>query len=167
MATSTISTRPTSDTPSDSSGKSTNDAAWRQLQTAAKLFAIGTLIHAIDHFRRGQGSVSDLVFGLGSTAQVGQVVAITLVLVRHRIAPLLCAIVGFPIAIGIAVVHWTPNWGPWSDPVWSIHSLTGISYFASTVEIVGALSIAIFGLKATRVNHVPTARQGREKQPRR
>jgi hypothetical protein len=121
-----------------------------RLWIAGVLFGVGSAVHSIDHLRRGQGSVTESLYLLGNTALVLQVVAVTLIVTRHRLAPLVAVAVGFPLAIGFTVAHWLPEWSDLSDPVWEISSLTWFSYVASTVEILGALAIGVTGLAVVR-----------------
>jgi hypothetical protein len=121
-----------------------------RLRVAGVVFAIGSAVHVIDHFRRGQGSVTDLLLALGNLALVLQVVTITLILTRHRLAPVVAVAAGFPLAIGFAAAHWLPRWSDMSDPVWRIESATWFSYLASTAEIVGALAVGLCGLAIVR-----------------
>jgi hypothetical protein len=126
------------------------DSSQSRLVAAGWLFAAGSLVHTLDHLRRGQGSVSDELYWLGTLAIVLQVVVITLILVRHRLAPLLAVAAGFSLAVGFLAAHWLPEWSAISDPLWEIDSWTWLSYVASTMEIVGALAIGVAGLAEVR-----------------
>jgi len=122
----------------------------RQLLAAGVLFAIGSTIHIVDHLRRGQGSVTETLFWAGNLALVMQAVVVTLILTRHRLAPIVAVGAGFPLALGFFVAHWLPQWSDLSDPVWEIDTWTWFSYLASTVEIVGALAVGLAGLAIVR-----------------
>ncbi|MGH9085434.1 MAG: hypothetical protein ACRDYW_08275 [Acidimicrobiales bacterium] len=122
----------------------------RYLAPAGVLFAVGTAVHLLDHLRRGQGSVTEAVYWAGNLALVVQVAVVTLVLTRHRLAPLAAAAAGFPLAIGFLAAHWLPEWSALSDPVWEIESWGWVSYVASTLEIAGALAIGVTGLSIVR-----------------
>jgi hypothetical protein len=124
------------------------DRADRRLVAAGCLFAVGSAVHMVDHLRRGQGSVTAELYWVGTLALVVQVAVITLVLTRHRLAPLAAAAAGFPLALGFFAAHWLPHWSGLSDPVWEIHSW--FSYVASSLEIVGALSVGVAGLSIVR-----------------
>jgi hypothetical protein len=102
-------------------------------------------VHVADHLRRGQGSVSELLYALGNTALVLQVVTVTLVLVRHRSAPLVAALAGPSLAVGFFGAHWLPRWSAASDPVWEIDSLRWLSVAASVSEIAGAVLVGWAG----------------------
>lgn len=122
----------------------------RGLVAAGWLFAAGSGIHLFDHLRRGQGSVTETLYWAGNLALVLQVVVITLVLTRHRLAPLAAAAAGFPLAVGFASAHWLPEWSALSDPVWAIDSWTWFSYVASASEVVGALTVGAIGIAIVR-----------------
>ena len=135
------------------------------LVRAGWLFAGGTAIHLFDHLRRGQGSVTETLYWAGNLALVLQVVVITLVLTRHRLAPLAAASAGFPLALGFASAHWLPEWSAMSDPVWEIDSWTWFSYVASTAEIVGAVAIGVIGIGITRRRGLASFADGRAPAP--
>jgi hypothetical protein len=126
------------------------DRPARNLQLAGVAFAAGSLVHLIDHLRRGQGSVTETLYWAGNLALIVQVAVITLVLTRHRVAPLAAAAGGFPLALGFLAAHWAPEWSALSDPVWEIDSLPALSYLASSLEIVGALAVGVCGLVVLR-----------------
>lgn len=121
-----------------------------RLYAAGVLFAVGSAVHTFDHLRRGQGSVSEALYWTGNLALVMQVVVVTLVLTRHRLAPLVAAAAGFPLALGFFAAHWLPQWSALSDPLWEIPSWTWFSAIASTLEIVGALAVGLAGLAIVR-----------------
>lgn len=128
----------------------TSDRSARNLQVAGALFAIGSLVHLLDHLRRGQGSVTDTLYWAGNLALVVQVAVITLVLTKHRVAPIAAAAAGFPLALGFLAAHWVPDWSALSDPVWEIDSLRALSYVASSMEILGALAVGVVGVATLR-----------------
>jgi hypothetical protein len=122
----------------------------RRLVIAGLVFAAGSAIHLIDHLRRGQGSVSDVLVAAGNVSLVVQVATISLVLTGHRLAPMAAVSAGFSLAFGFTAAHWLPRWSSVSDPVWEINSLTWFSYVASIAEILGALALATAGLAVIR-----------------
>jgi len=133
-----------------SPGRRSPEQRERLLWSAGVFFAIGTTIHMIDHLRRGQGSVTEFLYLMGNIGTILQVATITLILTRHRLAPYAAVAAGFPLAIGFGVAHWLPHWSAMSDPVWEIDSWRWFSYIASSVEILGALGIALVGVAALR-----------------
>jgi hypothetical protein len=123
------------------------EADERRLVAAGWLFAVGTAVHTFDHLRRGQSSVTEQLYWVGNVSLVLQVVVITLVVTRHRLAPAAATAVGFPLAIGFAAAHWLPHWSSLSDSFVDQH-VSVFSWFASGLEIVGAAAIGIAGLRA-------------------
>lgn len=136
-------------TPSDSHPASVPAASVDQvwLIRAAYVFLVGSAIHIVDHLRRGQGSVSDALNALGTVGVVVQVAVITLILTRHRLAPLMAAAAGFTLALGFAAAHWLPKWSSLSDSFVD-HPPAVFSVFASLAEIAGALAVGVTGLRA-------------------
>jgi len=129
----------------------TSDPRHRRLYAAGLLFAAGSAIHIADHLRRGQGSVTDTLDAVGTLALVLQVVVVTLILTRHRLAPLVAVAVGPSLALGFLAAHWTPHWSALSDPLWDMtSSWPALSYAASTLEIVGALAVGLAGWAIVR-----------------
>jgi hypothetical protein len=122
----------------------------RHLRLAGLVFAAGSAVHIADHLRRGQGSVTEVLYVVGNMALVLQVVVITLIFTRHRLAPLVGAVAGPTLALGFAAAHWLPEWSSMSDPVWQVESLTWLSYAASTAEILGAVAVGVTGLAIVR-----------------
>lgn len=120
----------------------------QHLLVAGALFAVGSAVHLVDHLRRGQGSVTEELYWAGNLALVVQAVVITLVVTRHRVAPLAAAAAGFPLAIGFFGAHWLPEWSALSDPLTELDS--PFSYVASTLEIAGALAVGVTGLALVR-----------------
>jgi hypothetical protein len=118
----------------------------QRLFAAGLAFAAGSAIHLIDHLRRGQGSVSEVLYAVGNVSLVVQVATIALVLTRHRLAPVAAVSAGFSLALGFLAAHWLPRWSSISDPVWEINSFTWFSYLASIAEILGAFALALAGL---------------------
>ncbi len=120
----------------------------RRLVAAGWLFAVGSAVHTLDHLRRGQGSVTEELYWVGNLALVVQVVVVTLVLTRHRLAPIFAAAAGFPLALGFFAAHWLPHWSGLSDPLYDTGSW--FSYVASTLEIIGALAVGLAGTEVVR-----------------
>jgi hypothetical protein len=119
----------------------------RALVVAGWGFAAGSAIHMVDHLRRGQGSITETLSRAGSLSTVLQAVTVTLIVVRHRLAPIAAVAAGFSLAAGFLAAHWLPAWGPLSDPLWEIDSLRWFSVVASGAEIIGALAIGIAGMR--------------------
>jgi hypothetical protein len=121
----------------------------RRLVQVGWLFAAGSAIHLFDHLRRGQTSITEQLYWAGNLWLILQVVVITLIVTRHRQAPLLAACAGFPLALGFLAAHWLPHWSSLSDSFVDEH-VALFSWFASAAEIVGALAVGIVGLAIVR-----------------
>jgi hypothetical protein len=137
-------------------GDRTVSPSQRRLVAAGWFFAFGSAVHVIDHLRRGQGSVSEELFWAGNLALVLQVVVVTLIVTRHRLAPAVAVVAGLALAVGFGTAHWLPEWSAMSDPVWEIESARWASYAASSLEIVGALAVALAGLAVIRRQGLPS-----------
>lgn len=118
---------------------------WVLFRWAAIFYATGTLLHTLDHLRRGTDVVTSQVLWAGSVSTPVVIVAILLALAGYRYAPVLAVGFGFPHAIGIAAVHLLPHWGVLSDSLTS-HAGSPVSYVAVFAEIIGALCFAAAGL---------------------
>jgi hypothetical protein len=117
----------------------------RRLIAAGYLFMVGSAIHIFDHLRRGQNSVTDALYAAGTAGVVVQATVITLILTRHRLAPLVSAAAGFSLALGFTAAHWLPKWSSLSDSFID-HRPAVFSIIASLTEIAGALAVGVCGL---------------------
>ena len=117
----------------------------RQLWLAGAAFGLACALHTVDHLRRGQGSITDALYWAGNFALVAEIVTVTLVLTRHRLAPLVAVCTAMPLALGFAAAHWLPEWSDLSDPIWEVDRLPWLSAVASSTEILSALWLAVAG----------------------
>jgi hypothetical protein len=115
-----------------------------RLLRAGYLFAFGSAIHLLDHLRRGQGSITDTLYWAGNIGLIVQVAVITLIVTRHRVAPLAAIAAGLPLAVGFTAAHWLPEWSALSDSFVD-GGVSWFSYVASLAEIIGALAVAVAG----------------------
>ena len=124
----------------------------RALRYAAAVYGIGLAVHTADHVRRGLGAVTGEVFWAGNVSTVLGVMAIVLIFMRHRLAPLAAAWTCLPIAIGVASVHLLPHWGVLSDPFpgGQANGVTALSWFAVLTEITGAAAAGVLGILMVR-----------------
>lgn len=125
-----------------------SDRHSRDLFVAGIAFGAASALHIADHLRRGQGSVTEFLYLMGNIALVLQVVTVTLVVTRHRLAPMVAAAAGPSLAIGFAAAHWLPRWSDMSDPIWQVDSLRPLSFVASGAEIVTAVALGVAGYRA-------------------
>jgi hypothetical protein len=119
----------------------------RALRYAALCYAAGFLLHTVDHLRRGLDVLTPEVLWAGNVSSLMAVAAIALVMIGHRVAPLVAIAAGFSQAIGVSAVHLLPEWGAFSDSL-SSGSVDALSWLAVLSEIAGA---AIFGAAGVAV----------------
>lgn len=124
--------------------------AEQRLVPAGIVFAAASTMHAVDHLRRGQGSITDSLYWLGNLGLVLQVATISLVLTRHRVAPIAALATGSSLAVGFTAAHWLPEWGPISDPIWEVDTAVWFSIVAASSEILGAIVLAVTALAVVR-----------------
>ena len=135
--------------------------AARLLRYAAVFYAVAWAVHTGDHVRRGLGVETVEVSTVGGITAVAQLLVVATVFLRWRWAAVAAAAIGFPDAVGIAAVHLLPHWSAFSDafPGASGTGVTGFSWFAAVLEIVGALVFGMAGVHALRA----TPRRSRER----
>lgn len=121
----------------------------RALTWAAIFFAVGFFVHNADHFRRGTDTVSTTLLWAGTLAGVLSIFVIVVVLLNVRWAPIVAVAAGFPLALGFAAAHLLPTWSDLSDSFVDGH-VSGFSWFASLLEIAGALALGLAGVHALR-----------------
>jgi hypothetical protein len=119
------------------------------LQVAAGAFAVAVVLHNADHLRRGGGSVSAQVFWLGSAAILLEVGVVAIVRSRHPSAPLAAIAVGFSLALGYVVVHFTPDRSLISDSLVDGDAQI-ISVLAASLETSTAFLLGLAGVRAVR-----------------
>jgi hypothetical protein len=134
----------------DVSGRSTKRNSDIALRLAAWLYLVGLIAHTADHIRRGTSVVTTEVLALGVLSTIAGIVTVALIFTRNHRAPLVAAVFGFQVAIGVAVVHLLPKWSAFSDAFLGSRG-TGISAMSWTVvliEIAGGLALGIAGASA-------------------
>ena len=123
---------------------------WKALQAAGVVYALGTMVHTIDHLRRGPDSVSAEVKELGALFTLAAVVVLTLIFTRHRFAPLFAVLVGFSHGLGIVTLHWLPHWSVVSDS-FVTHGASLGSWVAVAIEVGGAFAVGLTGFAMLQV----------------
>ena len=125
----------------------------RRLRVISIIFLVALLVHAGDHFRRGTEVVTRHVFWAGNFQLAAAVLAVVLVLTRHRLAPLAAVLVGFLSAIGFTGSHILPHWGVFSDAFTGARvgaNVTAFSWFAALFEIAADLAFGLAGIAVLR-----------------
>jgi hypothetical protein len=123
------------------------------LKYCALFYALGLALHTADHLRRGLDAVTTQVLWIGNISTVIGITAAVLVIVGYRNAPMLAAVTGIPVAVGVGAVHLLPKWSSaLSDTFIGAHNtgVTGLSWAVVLVEIAGALAMGIVGLTIVR-----------------
>jgi hypothetical protein len=121
-----------------------------RLRLAAVVYAVGLALHTVDHLRRGLDAVTLHVLWAGNVSTVLGVVAVALILRRHRHAPAAAVAFGFPVALGVAAVHWLPEWSTALSDSFVDQSMSWFSWTVVAIEIAGALAVGIYGWTAYR-----------------
>jgi hypothetical protein len=119
----------------------------RWLRYAALFYATGLAVHTADHVRRGVDTVTPQVLWLGNISTLLGLTTVVLVLLGHRLAPLVAAITGLQVAIGVSAVHLLPEWSAFSDAFPGAHGtgVTALSWIVVLMEIAGAALMGVLG----------------------
>jgi hypothetical protein len=120
-----------------------------RLRAAAMFFTVAVLLHNTDHLRRGGDSVSAQVFWLGSLAIVAEVAVVVLVVMRHPLAPLAAASIGFSLAFGYVGVHFTPD-RSWASDSLLVDAASPLSQAMALLETTAAVVLGLAGVDALR-----------------
>ena len=131
-------------------GEAPMNTAERRLRATAAVFAVAVVVHGADHVRRGIDVATDVVRDAGATQAVLVAIAVVLVFRRHRLAPLVAAIVGFVSAVGFGAAHLLPHWSAFSDPFTGTAvapGVTAFSWLTAVFEIAAGVAFAIAGLR--------------------
>ena len=138
---------------------SNDPAAAQRFMTAAMIaFAAAFTLHGIDHLRRGMGASPPSIMIGGTLQGLFVVVAVVLVLRRHRWASPAAIVVGFGSAVVFTYAHLLPTFlpgfqdsftsGPRIDVTW-------FSWLTAVAEIGTGLLLGYVGLQARRAVEPP------------
>jgi hypothetical protein len=122
----------------------------RWLLSAATLFTIAVLIHSADHLRRGTDAIDRDVFWLGTAGVALEIAVVVLACQRHRVAPLFAGVVGSTLAAGYLAVHFLPARSLFSDSFTSASNVSPLSWFAASLEVIAAVTLAAVGFAVLR-----------------
>ena len=127
----------------------------RTLRCCALLYALGLALHIADHVRRGLDVLTPEVRWAGNLSTALGIAVVVLVIVGNRYGPLLAALTGIPVAVGVAATHLLPHWSAFSDAFPGAHGtgVTALSWTVVLVEIVGALAMGVSGIVGVRREH--------------
>jgi hypothetical protein len=130
----------------------------RFLRPAGVVFLVAVLVHGADHLRRGMDVVTTVVLAAGNIQIVLGLVAVALVLRRHRLGPAAAVAMGFPSAVLFVAAHLLPEWSAFSDPYVGspvAPGVTAFSWFTALFEITADLAFGWAGLVALRRESAP------------
>ena len=119
------------------------------LRAATGFFAVGFALHHLDHVRRGYGVVEEGVIVGRTVAAMLVAVLFTLVVTRHRAAPIAAVVVGGAVLVGVVMVRVVPPFGPPSDHL-GAEGTEVWSWLAVGIELVGAVVLVLAGWRALR-----------------
>src|SRR5437016_4729711 len=84
---------------------------------------------------RSRDVVTPQVQWAGNLSTAVGITAAVLVIVGHRFGPMLAALTGIPVGLGVAAVHLLPRWSAFSDAFPGAHN-TGVTALSWSVVIV-------------------------------
>jgi len=124
----------------------------RWLKYCALFYALGLALHTADHLRRGLGVLTPQVIWAGNVSTAIGITVAILVILGHRFGPMLAAVTGVPVALGVAAVHLLPKWSALTDAFVGAHDtgVTAMSWSVVVIEIVGALAMGVVGYAIVR-----------------
>lgn len=124
---------------------------FRGLRYAALAFAIALVVHGVDHGIRGFSVVSTEVAWAGNIQIVGAIIAVTLVYLGHRWAPVAAMTMGFASAAGFSAAHLLPTWSVFSDSFVTPAAGAGVTAYSCVTALVEISCDLVFGIVAVRV----------------
>jgi hypothetical protein len=124
----------------------------RLLKYCALFYALGLALHTADHLRRGLDVVTPQVLWAGNVSTLIGVTTVVAVILGHRYGPMLAAVTGLPVGLGVAAVHLLPKWSALSDTFQGAHNngVTALSWTVVLMEIAGALAMGVVGFLVVR-----------------
>jgi hypothetical protein len=126
----------------------------RWLKYCALFYALGLALHTADHLRRGLDVLTPQVIWAGNASTAVGITVAILIILGHRYGPMLAAVTGVPVALGVAAVHLLPKWSALSDTFVGARNtgVTALSWSVVLIEIVGALAMGVVGYAIVREN---------------
>jgi len=116
-------------------------------------FIVAVAIHGGDHAHRGLENQSRQVLSGGTIQAVAGALAVGLVFLRRRSAPVAAIVVGFASAALFSSAHLLPSWGAFSDSYVTPAAGAGVTWFSwvtAVLEIGADLAFGTAGLYALR-----------------
>ena len=130
----------------------------RMLVLACSALLATIALHGADHLLqdRGIGALTTEVKIGGFVNVAIAALAFALAWREHPRAPVVAAVVGAYIAVGVSAAHFAPHWSALSDP-YSELGLGFASWAAAGAEVVAAAIVAAVGVAVLRQRRVTTA----------
>lgn len=120
------------------------------LPLAALAVLAANLLHTADHVRQHFAGLNAVVM-IGGALVTGQAVAVlVLARQRHRLAPLVAAVVGLTSAVLVAQGHLVPHWSALSDSYVNDVHVDLLSWAVAVLEVLAALALGAVGLDGYR-----------------
>jgi hypothetical protein len=127
------------------------------LRWAAVASAVGFGTHAIDHVRRGMSAATTVVMIGGGAEALSIVIAVFMVLTRHRWAAQAAIVAGFGTALASTYGHLLPTFLPGFQDSFVSPPHIGVTWY-SWVSLALALATGILfgfaGIRAVRTKSV-------------
>lgn len=117
----------------------------RILRSTGAFFLAAVLVHGLDHLRRGIDVMTTQVLVGGTVQFVLALVAVTLVLRHHRLAPGAAIAVGFGSAVLFVTAHLLPDWGAFSDAYVGSPAAPGVTAFSWLTALLEIGADVAFG----------------------
>ena len=133
--------------------------AHRFMTTAMVVFAAAFTLHAIDHLRRGMAASPPPIVVGGMLQGLFVILAVVLVLRRHRLAPQAAIVVGFGSSLLFTYAHVLPTFLPGFQDSFTSGpriNVTWFSWLTAVAEIGAGLMLGYVGLQARRAVELST-----------
>ena len=119
------------------------------LVLASAALILVNALHGADHIRQGLDRLTSEVIVGGQGLLLLALIPFALALLRHRMAPLIAALIGPWTLIAVAASHLAPHWSAFSDPYFD-HDLDALSWALMLSVIATAAVLAAVGISSTR-----------------
>lgn len=124
---------------------------FRGLRYAALAFALALAAHGADHAIRGFSVVTTQISWAGNIQIVGAIIAVALVYLGHRLAPVAAMTMGFASAAGFSAAHLLPTWSAFSDSYVTPAAGAGVTAYSWVTAVLEISTALVFGVVAVRV----------------
>ena len=127
----------------------------RMLLVASAALLGAVALHGVDHAlqERGLGALTTEVLVGGVVNAALAVIAFVLALRDHPRAPVVAAVVGTYLVLGVSAAHFAPHWSAFSDP-YAVLDLGLFSWAAAVAEVGAAAVLAVVGIAVLRQRRV-------------